>query len=52
MALITRRRFVQETAIATATLYGRRINAAPLDAAAIRKFASKITGQGFRCENR
>ena len=59
MALITRRRFVQQTAVAAAALYGRPIkvlegtrrifeareqNAVPLDAAAIRKLASEITG--------
>jgi hypothetical protein len=59
MALTTRRQFVQQTALATAALYGRPIellartrstfetdeqNAAPPDAAAIRKLASKITG--------
>ena len=57
MALITRRRFVQQTAFAAAALYGapmlagtRRIlgareeNAAPLDAAAIRKLVSQISG--------
>ena len=60
MSLITRRRFVQQTAFAAAGLYGhpikvlagtRRIfgareeNAAPLDAAAIRKLVSEISGQ-------
>jgi FAD/FMN-containing dehydrogenase len=60
MAVITRRRFVQQTAVAAAGLYGRPLkalagtwrifetrdqNAAPLDAAAIRKLASQITGQ-------
>ena len=59
MALITRRRFVQQAAFAAAALYGRPIkvlagperifeapeqNAAPLDATAIRKLASEITG--------
>jgi FAD binding domain/Berberine and berberine like len=59
MALITRRQFVQQTAFATTALYGVPIelltrargifeayeqNAAPPDAAAIRKLASKITG--------
>ncbi len=59
MALTTRRRFVQQTAFAAAALYGRPIkvlagarrifeareqNAASLDAAAIRRLASKITG--------
>lgn len=59
MALTTRRQFVQQTALATAALYGSPIealararsifdaaeqNAAPPDAAAIRKFASRITG--------
>jgi hypothetical protein len=59
MALITRRQFVQQTAFATTALYGCPIelltrargvfeadeqNAAPPDAAAIRKLASKITG--------
>jgi hypothetical protein len=57
--LITRRRFVQQTAWAAAVFYwhpmkalagarrifeGREQNAAPLDAAAIRKLASQITG--------
>ncbi len=59
MALITRRQFVQQTAFAAAALYGRPIKVfsgtrrifgareehpAPVDAAAIRKLASKITG--------
>ena len=59
MTLITRRRFVQRMTLAAASLYGlpkrvpagtRRIigahgqNATPLDAAAIRKLASEITG--------
>ena len=59
MALTTRRQFVQQTALATAALYRRPIdvlararsifearepNAAPPDAAAIRKLASKIAG--------
>ena len=59
MALITRRRFVQQTALAAAGLYGSSLealagarwafeardqNAAGIDAAAIRKFASEITG--------
>ena len=59
MALITRRQFVQQTAIAAAALYARPIkalagarwtfeareqNAAPLDAATIRKLTSEITG--------
>jgi hypothetical protein len=59
MALVTRRRFVQRTAFAAAALYGRPMkllgggrrifgereqNAAPVDAAAIRKLASQITG--------
>ena len=59
MAFITRRRFVQQTAFAAAALYGRPLkvlagarrileaheqNGAPLDAAAIRKLASQITG--------
>ena len=59
MALTTRRQFVQQTTLAAAALYGhsikalaeaRRIletrgqNAAPPDIAAIRTFASKITG--------
>ena len=59
MSLISRRRFVQQTAFAAATLYGRPMkllggerrifgereqNAAPLNAAAIRKLASEITG--------
>ena len=59
MALTTRRQFVQQTAFAAAALYGRPIkvfagarrifeareqSAARLDAAAIRKLASEITG--------
>ncbi len=59
MALITRRRFAQQTAFAAAALCGRPMkalagtrrtfgareeNTAPLDAADIRKLASKITG--------
>jgi FAD/FMN-containing dehydrogenase len=59
MALTTRRQFVRQTAFAAAALYGRPIrvlpgarrifeaheqNAASLDAAAIRKLASQITG--------
>jgi hypothetical protein len=59
MALVTRRRFVHQTAIATAALYGRPMkllgggrqifgereqNAAPIDAATIRKLASQISG--------
>ena len=52
MALTTRRAFVHQTALAAAALCGRPIevlqagaqNAAPLDAAAIRKLASQITG--------
>jgi FAD/FMN-containing dehydrogenase len=59
MTLTTRRQFVRQTAIAAAAIYGhpidvlveaRRIfepneqNAPPLDAAAIRNLASKITG--------
>jgi len=59
MALVTRRRFVQRTAFAAAALYGRPMkllgggrrvfgereqNTAPVDAAAIRKLASQITG--------
>src|SRR5579863_5794332 len=51
MAHSTRRRFVQQTALAAAALGGsRRVfeareqNAAPLDATAIRKFASQISG--------
>jgi hypothetical protein len=59
MALITRRQFVQQTAFAAAGLYGRPIqalagepwtfgareqSATQLDAAAIRKLASEITG--------
>ena len=59
MALLTRRRFVQRTAFAAAALYGRPMklfaggrrifeereqNAAPVDATAIRKLASQITG--------
>ena len=59
MSLITRRRFVQQAAFSAAALYGRPMNVlagpgrifeaheqkgAPLDAAAIRKLASEITG--------
>ncbi len=59
MALTTRRRFVQQTALTAAALYVRSMkalagtrrifealeqNATPLDAAAIRKLASQITG--------
>ena len=59
MALSTRRQFVQHTAFAAAALYGRPIkvlaearpifeareqSAAPLDAAAIRKLVSQISG--------
>jgi len=59
MALVTRRRFVQRTAFAAAALCGRPIeflgggrrilgereqNAVPIDAEAIRKLASQITG--------
>jgi FAD binding domain-containing protein/berberine-like enzyme len=58
MSLVTRRRFVQGTAFAAAALYGRPLkllggrrifvereqNAAPVDAAAIRKLGSQITG--------
>src|SRR5260370_41430100 len=59
MALTTRRRFVEHAALAAAALYGhpmkalagaRRIfeareqNAIPLDAAAIRRLTSQITG--------
>ncbi|HEV3253462.1 MAG TPA: FAD-dependent oxidoreductase, partial [Candidatus Acidoferrales bacterium] len=59
MARITRREFVQQTAIGAAALYGSRIealggargifeareqNAAPLDAAAIRKLVSQVSG--------
>jgi FAD binding domain/Berberine and berberine like len=59
MALTTRRQFVRQTAFAAAALYGHPIkelagarrmfeareqNAPPLDAAAIRKLASQITG--------
>jgi hypothetical protein len=65
MALTTRRQFVQQTAVAGAALYGlpikvlggaRRIfeareqNAAQLDAAAIRKLASQITGHVITTE--
>jgi hypothetical protein len=60
MALVTRRRFVQQTALTAAALCQRRMktlsgvppifgaheqNAAPIDPAAIRKLASEITGQ-------
>lgn len=58
MALITRRRFVEQTAVAAAALYGHPVkvltgtrffepheqNAAPLDAATVRKLASDIVG--------
>jgi hypothetical protein len=59
MAPIARRQFVRQTAFAAAALWGRPIEAlratqpifksreqrtAPLDAAAIRKFAGEITG--------
>jgi hypothetical protein len=59
MTLITRRQFVQQTAVAAAALYGRPLklfegarrileareqNAVSVDAAAIRKLASQITG--------
>jgi len=59
MALVTRRRFVQQTALTAAALCQRRMktlsgappifgaheqNAAPIDPAAIRKLASEITG--------
>jgi hypothetical protein len=61
MALIDRRRFVQQTALAVGTLYARPLKAlagthlfrgreqnagpaAPVDAAAVRKLAAKITG--------
>jgi hypothetical protein len=59
MALTTRRQFVQQAAFGAAALYGSRIgalagargifeareqNAAPLDAAAIRKLVSQISG--------
>jgi FAD binding domain-containing protein/berberine-like enzyme len=65
MALTTRRQFVQQTALATAALFGRPMkvlvgtrrifeareqNAAPLDAAAIRKLASEITGHVITAE--
>ena len=60
MALATRRQFVQQTAFAAAALYGRPVtalagarrmaegpeqNAAPVDAATIRKLASQIAGR-------
>ena len=54
MALITRRKFVQQTTFAAATLYGcpveavlkrREQHAASLDSAAIRKLASEISGR-------
>ena len=58
MALITRRQFVQQTALAAAALYRRPVgyplkdiaegpeqNPAPVDAASIRKLASRINGQ-------
>lgn len=59
MARTTRRQFVQQTALAAAAIYGspinllgagrkifgeREQNAAPLDAAAIRKLTSQISG--------
>jgi hypothetical protein len=58
MALITRREFVQQTAVAAAALYGCPVevlaeaqrmftgeqNAASVDLAAIRKVASEVTG--------
>jgi len=59
MTLITRRRFVQQTALTAAALYQRRLNtlsgappifgaheqkAASIDPVAIRKLASEITG--------
>jgi hypothetical protein len=61
MALVTRRRFVQQTSFAAGALYGRPMKllagthffgerdqsastAAPVDAAAIRQQAAKITG--------
>src|SRR5215472_8251008 len=59
MALTTRRQFVQQTAFTAAALYGRPIevlaggrrivgasgqDTAPLDAAAIRRLSSEITG--------
>jgi hypothetical protein len=65
MTLTTRRRFVQQTALAAASLYGRPIsaladarrileareqNAAPLDATAIRKLVSQISGHVITAE--
>jgi hypothetical protein len=59
MAPTTRRQFVQQTALAAAAIYGspinllgagrqifggREQNAAPVDAAAIRKLTSQISG--------
>src|SRR5579864_1296301 len=52
MALITRRKFVQQTTFAAASLYGCSVEAmlkageqtASLDSAAVRKFASEISG--------
>jgi FAD/FMN-containing dehydrogenase len=57
MAVITRRQFVQQTALAAAALYHRSVgsllkdiaegaeqNPAPVDAASIRKLASRING--------
>ena len=56
MALTTRRQFVQQTTLAATALWHSQItaldavsaaseqNAAPLDAAAIRKLAAEITG--------
>jgi FAD binding domain/Berberine and berberine like len=65
MALMNRRQFVQQTTFAAAALYGRPMkvlagtrpifeareqNAAPLDAAAIRKLTSEITGHVITTE--
>jgi hypothetical protein len=65
MGLTTRRQFIQRTAFAAAALYGRPMkglagtrpifeareqNAAPLDAAAIRKLTSEITGHVITTE--
>ena len=55
---ITRRRFVQQTVSATVALSGarwilgeREQNASPLDAAAIRKLASEISGHVITTES-
>jgi FAD binding domain-containing protein/berberine-like enzyme len=65
MGRMTRRRFVQQATFAATALYGRRmnvlagsagivgeqeVNATPLDAATIRKLASRISGRVIRPE--